>query len=143
MEEYMIGELTETTSNVVHDSDEILLGQALPVASNSSPKKLFEGSVYADDTTSCLDFPTRFLNYCGREGVDNVAGIVSKLDKLDGVRGMGAGSAQEVRELLFAAAGLCDSPLSSVQLGVLRSVSSCRKLSFDMYGCLIVLPIQK
>lgn len=143
MEEYMIGELTETTSNVVHDSDEILLGQALPVASNSSPNKLFEGSVYADDTISCLVFPTRFLNYCGREGVDNVAGIVSKLDKLDGVRGMGAGSAQEVRELLFAAAGLCDSPLSSVQLGVLRSVSSCRKLSFDMYGCLIVLPIQK
>lgn len=143
MEEYMIGELTETTSNVVHDSHEILLGQALPVASNSSPNKLFEGSVYADDTISCLVFPTRFLNYCGREGVDNVAGIVSKLDKLDGVRGMGAGSAKEVRELLFAAAGLCDSPLSSVQLGVLRSVSSCRKLSFDMYGCLIVLPIQK
>ena len=143
MEECMIGEPAEATSSVAHDSDEILLGQALPVASNSSPKKLFEGSVYADDTTSCLDFPTRFLNYCGREGVDNVAGIVSKLDKLDGVRGMGAGSAQEVRELLFAAAGLCDSPLSSIQLGVLRSVSSCRKLSFDMYGCLIVLPIQK
>lgn len=60
MEEYMIGELTETTSNVVHDSHEILLGQALPVASNSSPNKLFEGSVYADDTISCLVFPTRF-----------------------------------------------------------------------------------
>lgn len=143
MEEYMIGELTETTSNVAYDSDEILLGQALPVASNSSPNKLFEASVYADDTTRRLDFPTRFFNYCGREGIDTVAGIVSKLDELDGARGMGVGSAQEVRTLLFAAAELCDSPLSSAQLGVLRNVSSCRKLSFDIYGALIVLPVQK
>lgn len=139
----MIGGPAEPVSNVPHDSDEVLLGEALSATSKGSSDKPRVSHVYADDTVDCLAFPTRFLNYCGREGIDTIAGAVSKLDELDGAHGMGAGSAQEVRALLFAAAEPCDSSLSSVQLGVLRGVSSCRKLSFDMYGRLIVLPTQK
>lgn len=39
MEECMIGRPVEETSGVMHDSDEVLLGQALPVAGGSSPNE--------------------------------------------------------------------------------------------------------